>query len=319
MTRCWLRTAWLLVVSMGCSPGKHSLWSTPQEAAAPAPRGTADAAPTSAAARDSYDACLAAMGTGVRRSALSEIVDGLEHALPPTFPFHGWNVGKAFAAGRINLLIPPGSTPVLPKPCGVDPGYPTCWSRPSEGVIICSAAMGRHVERREFEPPFSVDVQLAARYFLALALGHELGHLALDGQSNAESHWRPPHAGALTCEPSNALRLPLENSCDAFGATVACPATQPALSRFPVGPSNGTQLKRLMALEQLFDSSWTGDALCLSSYEYDSTAARVQRFGESYLRWFAPVPDAPVQVLASDIAQHLHDVERRKKKRDVEV
>jgi hypothetical protein len=65
-----------------------------------------------------------------------------------------------------------------------------------------------------------------------------------------------------------------------------------------------------MALERLFDKFWMGDKLCLSSYAYDSTTARVQHFGDAYLACVVPDPEAPVHLLAKDTDARLNDVER---------
>jgi hypothetical protein len=252
-----------------------------------------------------YRSCLVALGGKTTRSpVLGEVASALlaTPSLPEPLRARGLSLGDPYVPGRINVLVPSGDTAALPGPCGQDLGFPTCRSHPEHGLVVCSPAMGRLLERPLFEPPISVDTQLAARYFVAVALGHELGHMIEKDRKQTSDLVNDVDPANLSCLPLDERTEELERRCDAHAAQ----REQHGLDIEGIR----VDLRRLFALERIFDEAWVGDRLCLSNRAYDSNAARKQRFGVSYLQCLSPTGAGLAVTAEQELSSALGTVER---------
>jgi hypothetical protein len=261
----------------------------------------------------SYKACLTALGGRTTRSpVLAEVATALLSApsLPEPLRKRAFALGAPYVPGRLNVLVPSGEVDVPPAACGADPGFPTCWSHADHGLVVCSAAMGRFLERPLYDPPIDMTVQFAARYFVAIALGHEIGHVLEEDHSLTSHQLTDVNPAKLSCLPLDRTQEALERRCDDHARRLACEYLAAPLAPFrTLGRGPLADISPLIALEKIFDESWVGDRLCLSTYEYDSTATRVDRFGVSYLQCLSPTHDGPAVTVAEETAAALSAIE----------
>jgi hypothetical protein len=302
------------VLMAALSTGSACGASTPQ-APAPAP----SAVPGSTLSIEpppvtNYKACLTALGGKTTQSpVLAEVATALLSApsLPEPLRKRGLSLGAPYLPGHVNILVPSGAIDAVPAACSADPGFPTCWSHVDHGLVLCSAAMGRLLERPLYDPPIDLSVQFAARYFVAIALGHEIGHILEEDRSLTSHQLTDVNPAKLSCLPLDRKQEQLERRCDDHAKRLACEYLAAPLAPFR-SPGRGplADLSPLIALERIFDESWVGDRLCLSTYDYDSTATRVDRFGVSYLQCLSPTPDGPAVTVAEETAGALDAIER---------
>jgi hypothetical protein len=256
--------------------------------------------------QSSFDRCVDALSSAPEIGAVGTVVEGLEPLFTENDRFHGWNVNKRYQPGQINIIVRDSAGP-WPKECGVDAGYPTCFSRPRDGIVVCDPAMARLAAK--IVPPFDSVDKLAASYLFAVTLGHELGHLRYEGTADSASHFDMPQTGSrLDCAKLDQPLDDLENRCDAEGIRLACPAIAKIVEAFrkvppkpipqllldPRHPQMATVWKALREFAPLdtIDSAsnrmWEGDRLCLSSYQYESMTARMRHFSATYVTCVEP-------------------------------
>jgi hypothetical protein len=245
-----------------------------------------------------YDACLDALGAHlshspyldeVRRSAIDK-----KH-----LPYDSWNINLPHKQGAINLLVPDGGLTALPAICGTAPAFPTCWSHPRAGDVICTPEMGKHLAAPEQTPPSDIHVMVAFRFLFFMTLGHELGHLELDPLLDTASAYPKPVTGNLSCFRLPQDRSTIESRCDEVGIRLGCSWLLKSDFATPLVVGDPREdLKLLVALHALEGIYHKGDELCRGDPRYASITSRIERFGTGIVECFNPKRDSVLFELA---------------------
>lgn len=218
--------------------------------------------PAEASSAQRYNECLRSLGGDLATSAaLAAAPKILSTAGRPGVAGLRWNVNLPYQEGAINLLVPSSKGRAS---CVEAPSYPICWSYPSSRQIVCNRAMGFALEPQA-NPPAPWDD--GGKLYFWTVLGHELGHLELEGASKGTSHAVAEHVGLeLRCFQPDTVRRSLERDCDEIGAAVACTMAK----TLPARPA----VSRALSMSTWFSMAFPTDDLCRGDSSYAPMAVR---------------------------------------------